>query len=74
MLPENGPAHVQCSIIWNVRVLATEAEFGGLFENCQSQTSIHTYLAEMGHPQPPNPVATNNIEANTIVNIMARQK
>ena len=28
---------------------ATEAELGGLFENCHKSTSIITALAEIGH-------------------------
>ena len=47
---------------------ATEAELGGLFENCQKSTSMQTALADMGHQQPPTPVATDNTEENRIVN------
>ena len=39
---------------------ATEAELGGLFENCQKATSMRTALSEMGHQQPPTPVETDN--------------
>ena len=35
MPPENRPVHVECSIMRNVMASATEAELGGLFENCQ---------------------------------------
>ena len=47
---------------------ATEAELVGLFENFQKVASMQTALAEMGHPQPPTPVATDNIVSNIIVN------
>ena len=50
------------------------SELGGLFENCQKETSTRTALADMGHLQPPTPVATNNKAANRIVNGMAKQK
>ena len=72
MLPENGPVHVECRIMINVMVSATEAELGGLFENVQKETSMRTDLAEMVHLQPTTPVATDNTAANSIVNGTAK--
>ena len=66
--PENGPLHVECSIMRNVMASDTEAELVGFLENCQKSTSMKTSLAEMGHQQPPTPVATDNTAANNIVN------
>ena len=37
--------------------LATDAELGGLFENCQKATSMRTALEKIFHQQPPTPVA-----------------
>ena len=45
MPPENVPVHVECSIMRNVMESATEAELGGLFENCQKEISMSTALA-----------------------------
>ena len=73
MPPENGPVHVECSIMRNVMASATEEELVGLFESCQKATSVSTSLAEMGHLQPPILVATYNIASNRIVNGMAKQ-
>ena len=53
---------------------ATEAELRGVFEIYQKSTSMRTALAEMGHLQPPTPVATDNTAANIIVNKMTKQK
>ena len=53
---------------------ATEAELGGLFENCQKETSMRAALADMVHLQTPKPVATDNIVAKRIVNGTAKQK
>ena len=53
---------------------STEAELGGLYENCQKLTSKRTALAEMGHQQPPTPVATYNTAENSIVNGTEKQK
>ena len=46
----------------------TEAELGGLFENCNKETSIWYVLSEMGHPQPQTPVTTDNTATNSTVN------
>ena len=47
------------------RTVVTEAELRGLFENSQKATSMQTALTEMGHSQPPKPVATKNIAVNS---------
>ena len=74
MPPDNGPMHVECSIMINVMASATESELGGLFENCHKATSTRTALAEMGHQQPTTPVAKDNIAENSIVNRTEKQK
>ena len=51
-----------------------EAELGRLFENYHKLTSMQTALAEMGHSQPPTPLATDDTEANSIINGTAKQK
>ena len=53
---------------------ATEAELVGLFENCQRENSMKTALAEMGHQQPPTPVATYNASANRTFNGTEKQE
>ena len=45
MPPENGTVHVEFSIIINVMASATEAELGGLFENCRKATFMRTFIA-----------------------------
>ena len=52
---------------------ATEAELGGFFENFQKEASIRTAPSEMGQPQSPTTVATENKEANRIVNGTAKK-
>ena len=74
MPPENGPVHMEFSIMTNVMSSAMEAKLGGLFENFQKATSMRTDLAEMGHSQPPTLVTTDNTAANSIVNETAKQK
>ena len=70
----NGPVRVECSIMINVMASATEAELGGLFEKCHKATSMKTSLVDMGHIQPPTPVATDNTAANSIFKRTAKQK
>ena len=74
MPPENGPVHVECSIMRNVMESATESELGGLFEKCQKATSVKKTLADMSHQQPPTLVATYNTAANSMVNVTSKQK
>ena len=71
---ENGPMHVECSIIRNLMESDTEAELGGLFENFHKEKSTRTALAEMVHQQPPTLVATENTATNSVVNGTAKQK
>ena len=58
----------------NVMASATEAELGGLFENCQKEISTRTTLADMGHQIPPTPVSTDNTAANRIFNVKSKHK
>ena len=71
---ENGPVRVECSIVRNVVASSTEAELGGLFQNCHKSTYMRTALSDMSHIQPPTPVETENTATNGIVNITAKQK
>ena len=47
---------------------------GSLFEKFQKAIAMRTSLAEMGHQQPPAPVAIENTAANSIVNGTAKKK
>jgi hypothetical protein len=53
---------------------AAEAELGGLFHNGKDGCPIHTCLEELGHPQPPTPIKTDNTTANGIANDTIKQK
>jgi hypothetical protein len=58
----------------NVMVSAAEAESGVLYINSQTAEVFRTTLIEMGHPQPPTPVQTDNSTAYGIVNSSIRQR
>eukprot|EP00978_Attheya_sp_CCMP212_P007961 scaffold18508_cov37-Attheya_sp.AAC.2 len=70
----NKPIHVECSIMQNILASAMEATMEGLLNNCQKGAQLHTTAFEMKHPQPPNPVATDNSEAESVLNGTAKQK
>ena len=49
----------------NVMASAAEAEMGALFVNGQEVMVLRNILAEMGHPQPPTPIRTDNSTSTT---------
>eukprot|EP00957_Ditylum_brightwellii_P044425 3370924-Ditylum_brightwellii.AAC.1 len=65
-IPLNGAIHNECSTIRNVMGSAAEAEVGGLYVNCQRGAEFRVALQEMGHPQPPTIVITDNSTAEGI--------
>ena len=72
--PNNGAIHTTCNILKNVMASAAEAEYAALFHNTQHGAMIRTILEEMGHPQPPTPVETDNSTAVGIANGTIRQR
>ena len=57
----------------NVVASAAESELGALFLNGQKAVPIRTTLLELGHPQPPTPIRTDNSAACGIVNDNVRK-
>ena len=57
-----------CAILKLVAASAAEAELGALFLNVQEAKVIRLILQELGHPQPPSPVHSDNTTAVGIVN------
>ena len=53
---------------------AAEAELGALFINAREAVHIRNILTEMGHPQPPTPIQTDNSTANGGVNNKVQPK
>jgi hypothetical protein len=58
--PSDGAIHTVCNILKNVMSSATEAEFAGLFHNAKEGAMIRNILEELGWPQPPTPIQTDN--------------
>jgi hypothetical protein len=53
---------------------AAEAEFGTLFHNGKAACPHQSCLKELGHPQPPTPIVTDNLTAAGIANDTVKQK
>ena len=51
-----------------------EAEVAGLFMNTNKPIQIRPALIEMGYPQPPTPLKSNNTTAQRILTGKLRQK
>jgi len=58
--PHNGAILIISAILPMVVASATEAELAALYYNARDACSIRTTLEEMGHPQPPTPIQTDN--------------
>ena len=53
---------------------AAEAEIAGVFTNAKNAEMLRQILIEMGHPQPPTPIQTNNTTARDIITNTVKQK
>ena len=72
--PLNGPVHAVCSIMKNVMASAAEVDMGALFVNGREIMILRTILKEMGHPQPPTLIITDNSTASCMTNNTIRQR
>ena len=60
---DNGAVLNIANIMKDVMSPAAEAELGALFLNPRQALPARTTLFEMGHPQPPTPIQTDNTTA-----------
>jgi hypothetical protein len=72
--PPNGPVHVECTLLKQVVAAAAEAELGAAFVNAQKAVPMRQALTDMGHPQPPTPIKTDNSTAYGILTSLVKQK
>ena len=66
--PNNGAILNIAQIIKNVMSSATEAELAALYIVAKDCIYIRLILEEMGHPQPPTPIQTDNKTAEGVIN------
>ena len=67
-LPNNGAVLSVAQIIKSVMSFAAKAELGALYINFREAIPARHTLTEMGHPQPPTQVQTNNTTTLGVVN------
>jgi hypothetical protein len=72
--PSNGAIDVMCQILREVVSSAAEAELAALFHNGKTACPLRICLTELGHPQPPTPIVTDNSTASGIANDTIKQK
>jgi hypothetical protein len=70
----NGSILATTQIMKSVLSSAAEAEIGALFENTKRATILQITIEEMGYPQPPTPVQTDNSTACGIANDNIKQQ
>jgi hypothetical protein len=61
--PTNGAILIISNILKYVMSSAAKAEIGSLFLNAKEATILRTTFEEMGHPQPPTSLQTDNTTA-----------
>jgi hypothetical protein len=70
----NAPIHVLAKVIKTVMGSAAEAEVAALHMNAQEAIPIRHCLEELGHPQPPTRLRTDNSTAKGFINGTIKQK
>jgi hypothetical protein len=72
--PFNGAISIPCKVLKAVLASAAETELAGLFVNGQEAVPERITLEELGHPQGPTPMCTDNKTGNGIANDTIKQK
>jgi hypothetical protein len=72
--PTNGAVHITSVIIKHVMSSTAEAELVALFYIAQDACSIRVTLEQLGHPQPPSAIQTDNECAKGIANDTVKQR
>jgi hypothetical protein len=70
----NGAILIISTVLKHVMSLAAEAEIGAVFLNAKKYTVLFTMLEELGHPQPPTPLQTENTTSTGYSNGTIKQK
>jgi hypothetical protein len=70
----NGAVLIISKVLKHVMSSAAEAEIGAVFINAKEGAVFRTTLEELGHPQPPTPMETDNTTATGYSNGTMKQK
>jgi hypothetical protein len=72
--PTDGAILIFSKVLKHVMSSAAEAEIGAVFINAKEGAVLRTTLEELGHPQPPTPMETDNTTATGYSNGTIKQK
>jgi hypothetical protein len=72
--PNNGTILKIVKVLRNVMSSAAEAKTRALFHNCKEATILQNSLVDMGYPEPPTPIQTDNSTASGIVDDTIKQQ
>ena len=70
----NAPIMVIAKILKMVVASAAEAEVAALYHNAREIVPLRVTATELGHPQPPTPLRTDNSTADGIMNGTIKQR
>jgi hypothetical protein len=70
----NGAIFIMSKVLKHVMPSAAEAEIEAVFINAKEGAVLRTTLEELGHPQPPTPMETDNITTTGYRNGTIKQK
>jgi len=70
----NAAILVECKTLRHVVASSAEAESAGLFHNAQRAVPIRYMQSQLGHPQPPTPMKTDNETTNNFIHNNVMQK
>jgi hypothetical protein len=70
----NGAILIISKVFKHVMSSASEAEIGAVFINAKEGAVLRTTFEELGHPQPPTPMETDNTTATGYINGTIKQK
>jgi hypothetical protein len=70
----NGAMLIVSKVLKQVMSSAAEAKIGAVFINAKEGAVLRTTLEELGHPQPPTPMETDNSTATGYSNGTIKQK
>jgi hypothetical protein len=72
--PNNGAILTTATIIKNEMSSVAEVELGALYINAKEAVYLRQLLLEIGHPQPPTPIQTDNMTAEGVINNTIQSK
>jgi hypothetical protein len=72
--PINRPLLILSNILKEIVSSASEAELAGTFHNSKEACPLRICLDELGHPQPPTVIVTDNSTASGIANNTIKQR